>query len=239
MYGNLTGRQIVWIIVGIVVLIWFISWLTGGKKRSSTTTVIKGSAVPPQPQQYPLINQQPYPLVSQQYPLLGNVNPQYIVQPGQQYQQQPHIAQQPVHAQVVKQQQHKPQPMTHPIGPEIDQQENPFTLYYFYSPHCVHCQKFEPAWRQVAENIKQLKSLAVKKIDVTSSENENLAFYYNITGYPTVILVTPNRNIEYTGNRSPQDLMQFIASNINEYAPDNQYAQDNQYVHDNQYSPLY
>ena len=47
-------------------------------------------------------------------------------------------------------------------------------------------------------------------------KNENLAFYYNISAYPTIILVTPNRNIEYSGDRTVEDLQQFVIKHINE-----------------------
>ena len=100
-------------------------------------------------------------------------------------------------------------------------EQNRFTLYNFYSPKCGWSVKFMPDWNKVANQLnnssEQSSDISVKSIDVTKPENENLAFYYNITAYPTIILTTPNRNIEYSGDRSPNDLINFVKTTMAEY----------------------
>lgn len=90
------------------------------------------------------------------------------------------------------------------------------TLYHFYSPSCPHCINFSPAWDQATEKLAKIPNLSVKKIDGTKPENDNLTFYYDIKGYPTVILATPTKNIEYSGNRTSDDIYQFVIENLDQ-----------------------
>ena len=171
MIGNLTGKQILMIIVGVIVLLWLIQWLTSPKRRVVQTQTIKSPQQVPSPQQVQQL-QSPQPR----------------------------------------------QPVTTTVGLETAQPDTPFVLYNFYSPNCGHCKNFTPAWNEVADKLKGITGISVRAIDASKPENENLAFYYNITGYPTVILVTPDKNIEYSGDRSANDLHQFVVTNINQYA---------------------
>lgn len=100
--------------------------------------------------------------------------------------------------------------------PSINTLDAPFTLYYFYSLNCPHCRNFTPNWEIIKSRLSHLKELSIKEIDANKPENENIIFYYNIGGYPTLILVTPEKNVEYTGNRQPDDLFNFVMSHINE-----------------------
>lgn len=142
----------------------------------------------------------------------------------------------------------KPQPLTpsmqpinnntpplSPIQPLVGQQqhsESPYILYYFYSPHCPHCQSFNPIWKKTVDVIKQIKGLTVREIDGTKRENEDLSFYYNVERYPTLILVTPDKNIEYNGNRTVEDIYNFVTRNI-QNVPQNYNVNDNKLAHQN------
>lgn len=95
--------------------------------------------------------------------------------------------------------------------------EVPFILYNFYSPSCGYSQQFMPSWNAVADKLKNVDAVSVKAINAASPGNENLTFYYNIKGYPTVILVTPDRNVEYAGDRSPDDLYNFVMKYVKDY----------------------
>lgn len=85
-----------------------------------------------------------------------------------------------------------------------------FMLYYFYHPSCGYCQQFNPVWDELS---KKYHSSNLRKIDATDSANENLTFYYNVTAYPTIILVSGNKNKRYSGNRSIDDIQKFISDN--------------------------
>jgi len=141
----------------------------------------------------------------------GKSNPQMPIQP---VAQQPQMMAQPPMLQPGQMMQSS-QPITTPVGPE--QQNTPYTLYYFHSPRCSACQNFNHVWEQISNRLKRMNGIFIHKVDVTRPENENLTFYYNVSQLPTIILVTPDRNIEYNGDRSPEDLHKFIVSNINQY----------------------
>ena len=95
----------------------------------------------------------------------------------------------------------------------LDKQDLPFILYYFYNPNCPHCKRFTPAWNELSDGLQGNDKVAPRAVDSTNPENENLVFYYNITRFPTIILITPNKNIEYVGNRSVDDLQKFLSEN--------------------------
>ena len=116
------------------------------------------------------------------------------------------------------------QRVTSPVGSEMPQQQtNPFVLYYFSAPGCGACTNFDPTWDQLVKRLGGVNGLSAQKIDVTKQENENLSFYYSITQTPTIILVTPDRNIEYNGDRNVDELYRFVLGNINQYSNNNQY----------------
>lgn len=92
--------------------------------------------------------------------------------------------------------------------------QNETILYYFYSPHCGYCKMFKPVWDKVSKDITHGHGVRTIAIDATDPANNDIAFYYNINAYPTIILVTPNKNYEYTGNRSYEDIERFVSNAI-------------------------
>lgn len=84
------------------------------------------------------------------------------------------------------------------------------TLYFFYADWCGHSQAALPAWKEVEDKLKGLvKTVAV---NVDKPESETLVNKFTIKGYPTYILSTPSRNIEYSGDRSAESLIKFAQS---------------------------
>lgn len=88
-----------------------------------------------------------------------------------------------------------------------------FKLYYFYHPSCIHCKQFMPTWERIKEYY-QNNHKTIHTIDVTKPENENLRFYYDVDKYPTIILTTANKSVEYNGNRTMEDIIRFVANNV-------------------------
>lgn len=101
--------------------------------------------------------------------------------------------------------------------PQYNPPKTTFILYYFYSPACGHCKNFNPVWNAITTKLNP-NLVTLHAIDGTKTENDDLTFYYNITGYPTIILVTPIDTFEYNGDRNSDDLYNFIATKIAEYA---------------------
>ena len=196
MFCNLTGKQLLLIILAIIIMLWFINWLMN-----------RGKGVKLSPQQ-----------------MAAAATAAAIRQ------QQQHMA---AGQQMTAQQQMAAQQMLAQQQPGVlgfddqSKQEAPFILYYFHDPNCGACKNFSPVWNEVASKLTGINNLSIRTIHSTKPENENLSFYYNITGTPTVILVTPDRNIEYTGNRTADDLYNFVINNLKEYAQNPQYQTAN------------
>ena len=104
--------------------------------------------------------------------------------------------------------QKKPQPLKTraPQSPS----NPPVVLYNFYSPMCGYCRQFMPAWEQLKAELRGNLNLELRSINATDPQNERLTFYYNVDKYPTIILVTPGKNIEYVGNRTVDDIKDFL-----------------------------
>ena len=170
MFCNLNGKQLLLIILAIIILIWFVTWLMNRNKSTATT------------------QQQ---LANPQRGLARN-------------NQQNTTAQQPINA----------------ILSDQANRDAPFILYYFFNPNCGACKKFEPVWQQIVAEFKGVPGIATRAVDITDMtkpENESLSFYYNITQTPTIILATPTKHVEYSGNRSSEDITNFILTNLTDY----------------------
>lgn len=102
-------------------------------------------------------------------------------------------------------------PNVEPYSPQLP--SGNFKLYYFYHPSCGYCKQFKPVWDKLSQLYQSMGSNITQMVDVTQPENENLTFYYSINKYPTIILSSKNKNLEYTGNRSFENINNFVLSN--------------------------
>lgn len=100
---------------------------------------------------------------------------------------------------------------------EPNSEMTPFTLYYFHDPKCGGCRKFTPIWNEISARLKSVPGISLRMIDNSKLENETLSFYYNIIRTPTIILVTPDKSIEYNGTRTADNIHQFIITNVQQY----------------------
>lgn len=86
-------------------------------------------------------------------------------------------------------------------------------LVNFYAPWCGHCRKFEPAYRDLAKQLRHVSSLKIAKIDATRNEVEGVS----ISGFPTVLLFPahsgpPKTQVRYQGARTAEDLARWLHS---------------------------
>jgi hypothetical protein len=101
-----------------------------------------------------------------------------------------------------------------------DSENNPpFILYCFHHPECGACKRLAPNWDKASDYIRKRWPGTVDARAYSASEpnNDDLLFYYNIDSYPTIILATPDYNVYYQGNRSPEDLVNFTERHIRKY----------------------
>lgn len=89
----------------------------------------------------------------------------------------------------------------------------------FYAPWCGHCKSFKPTYESVATALKNIISVAAVDCD----NYGDLAQKYGVNGFPTVkLFYTDNKSniksIDYQGNRTPQDLINWTFSTAKKIA---------------------
>jgi protein disulfide-isomerase A1 len=85
----------------------------------------------------------------------------------------------------------------------------------FYSPNCPHCIKLEPTFIELAEKLKYNKNLIVAEYNLLANDFD----WFRIRGYPTLIMFKAGdkqNHIIYNGNRTVEDMMNFVISNLGE-----------------------
>jgi thiol-disulfide isomerase/thioredoxin len=85
-------------------------------------------------------------------------------------------------------------------------------LYLFKASWCGHCKAFMNTW-ETLNNDKELK----EKIDFVmydSDKDKNQMKKFNIQGYPTLLFKNDKNLIEFDGNRTFNDIKNFINKNL-------------------------
>lgn len=78
----------------------------------------------------------------------------------------------------------------------------------FYASWCPHCKNFLPTYNELAKQNEGKQEIQIYQIE---SKYEMIFKKYDIKGYPTIKFFTKKSYIEYTGNRSINDLEAQIA----------------------------
>lgn len=82
-----------------------------------------------------------------------------------------------------------------------------------YAPWCGHCKKLAPVWEQLGEAAaKQDPSIVIAKLDGTENDIPEEAGF-DVSGFPTLKFFKADTNemIDYDGDRSIEDLSEFIS----------------------------
>lgn len=81
----------------------------------------------------------------------------------------------------------------------------------FYSPYCIHCRNFMPAWKEAWSTFhEEGEGLHIRLVQVNCASDGDLCQAQNIQFFPTVRLYGPNGVIkDYDGKRSAQSLIDF------------------------------
>jgi protein disulfide-isomerase A6 len=100
------------------------------------------------------------------------------------------------------------EPMGNNDDPEKIMSSDKPALVFFYAPWCGHCKNAKPEF----EKVMQMAKGRAHMIDCDA--HQEIAQKYNVKGFPT-IRYYPNGPIngkprEYEGNRTAEDMMNFI-----------------------------
>ena len=92
--------------------------------------------------------------------------------------------------------------------------DNEVNFVLFYAEWCPHCQRFEPVWDKLTEELNgnemNGQKVNIQKIDCAENENSKKCSANNIEGYPTIKCFTNNGVKEYEGQRDLDSLKSFL-----------------------------
>jgi thiol-disulfide isomerase/thioredoxin len=87
------------------------------------------------------------------------------------------------------------------------------TLYLFKAEWCGHCKQFKDDWDKLQGNSELKKK--VNFVTMDSDKNKKEIEEWKVEGFPTLILKTGNKAIEYSDNRTVEHITEFLNKNIN------------------------
>ena len=94
----------------------------------------------------------------------------------------------------------------------LNQEKDVFVM--FHAPWCGHCKNLAPIYEAVAEHFQDDDKVVVAKMDATANYVDAS---YGIQGFPTLKFFTSGSNdvLDYEGDRTEEDMIEFINSNRN------------------------
>ena len=91
---------------------------------------------------------------------------------------------------------------------------NEFKMVLFHATWCGHCQKFMPEWNKASNELKKnggrVNGKTVSMVKVDADENGELVKEYDVSGFPTVKVMSQGKIVDYDGDRSMSGLMKYI-----------------------------
>lgn len=81
----------------------------------------------------------------------------------------------------------------------------------FYAPWCGHCKRIAPLWEEFAGKYHQL--IHVGKVDCDNSANSGICSQFEVTGFPTLILLKGDDIYRYKGPRTLEGFTEFALYN--------------------------
>jgi thiol-disulfide isomerase/thioredoxin len=81
------------------------------------------------------------------------------------------------------------------------------TLALFKAEWCGHCNNFKSTWNELKNNDANKN---INFVTYDSEKNKNEIKNYNIQGFPTLVLLTGEKAIEYVGPRDKNSITEFI-----------------------------
>jgi thiol-disulfide isomerase/thioredoxin len=80
------------------------------------------------------------------------------------------------------------------------------TLNLFKADWCMHCVSFKPTWEALQKN----KEFNIKYKTYDAELHKNDIEKWDIRGFPTLILQTGNKSVEFVGQKTMDNISKFI-----------------------------
>lgn len=98
--------------------------------------------------------------------------------------------------------------------------EKDLTFVALTAAWCGHCKRLAPTWQQLAEKFVGNEKVKIAKIDCSIAENRDACNEQEVNGYPTIFIYRNGKKIsEYNGNRSLDDMFDFVKSHMSDEIP--------------------
>jgi len=93
--------------------------------------------------------------------------------------------------------------------------EKGVTFVKFFAPWCGHCKRMGPTWDELAAKFVGTSGVKIAKVDCTLAESKEVCSDQDVNGFPTIFIYKDGEKItEYSGNRSLDDLFEFVNRHI-------------------------
>ena len=90
------------------------------------------------------------------------------------------------------------------LGGAVKNENN--TLYLFKAEWCGHCKAFKSTWNELQNNVDN----KINFVTYDADKDAKIMKEYNINGFPTLMIKSDNKIIEYNGNRDLNSIKDFI-----------------------------
>lgn len=98
---------------------------------------------------------------------------------------------------------------------------NDYQLLFFYANWCPHCKAAKPEWEKLTADMsdKKINGRTVKFVEYDctepSPEMESIMDKYNVSSYPTILLVEPGGQVTPFENKPTKDaLTNYLNNNV-------------------------
>ena len=89
------------------------------------------------------------------------------------------------------------------------------TLEYYFMKKCPHCVDFNSVWDKLGAKLKSEDyNVEMKKYDLQEKANGEKISQNNVSGAPTIIMVSKGKSVEFNGARSLDALVKFVSKNL-------------------------
>lgn len=85
-------------------------------------------------------------------------------------------------------------------------------LVKFYAPWCGHCTKLKPTWGELTDRFNQqtVNNKRIKVVKVNCDDYPKIAEKYDVSGYPTIKILTSSGEKEYDDERTLESMQSFL-----------------------------